>query len=349
MRYLLLFLLGLTCSAVAHGAVTLHQGALSGAPYVVAEPENWSDGKVFFHVHGWRPDWAPHEADLNLADPLYKALLDDGWLIGRTAFLENGVDHDAHTIALRELKAWIGTELGPVQMLVLEGESTAGSLVLRIAEQDADLADGVIALGAFINLKDPSADSFLTAKPLLPSILMSNTSEIIEALKYAAIAEAADYPPSLRPLLRPGHVNVNWVERLEAIRAIETWIAGGPAIGFRDGTRTVPARDTGTEEIGGYLVNHVSSINPYYGNAFLGFHPDELMEAGLSIGAPFEIEAGGKTWSVVFGNSYGDVPEGEWVAFPSADELIMLVRNHGNGAKTANLKVGDSIRIKTQR
>jgi pimeloyl-ACP methyl ester carboxylesterase len=348
MKCFFYFVISLFFYAFAHSAATLYEGSLDGAPYVVAKPAEWVEGKVFFHVHGWRPDWAPHEADLNLEAPFYKELLKEGWLIGRTAFLENGVDHEAHTLALRDLKAWIETEMGPVQTLVLEGESTAGSLVLRIAEQDADLADGVIALGPFIDLEDSTADSFLTAKPLLPSILMSNTTEIIEALKYAAIAEDAKYPPSLRPLRRPGHVNVNWVERLAALKALETWMDGGSAIGFRDGTRKVPARATGTVEADGYLENRVTSVIPYYGNAFLGFHPDEWIEAGLSIGSPFEIEAGGETWSVLFGNSYGDVPLGGWVAFPTADEQIMLVRNHGNAIESANLKVGDVIKIKMQ-
>lgn len=348
MKFYIFTFLSLFLYVYAQASVKLYEGSLNGAPYKVASPEAWSGGKVFFHVHGWRPDWAPHEADLNLEDPLYKGLLEDGWLIGRTAFLENGVDHDAHTLALRDLKAWIGTELGSVETLVLEGESTAGTLVLRIAEQDADLANGVIALGAFIDLENPTVDSYLTAKPLLPSVLMSNTSEIIQPLKYAAIGDKQQYPPSLRPLMRPGHVNVNWVERLEAIKELESWIDGGPAIGFRDGTRKVPARVTGTEELDGYLVNQITAVIPYYGNAILGFHPDEWIEAGLSIGTPFEIEAGGKSWSVLFGNSYGDVPLEEWVAFPTADDQIMLVRNHENAIETANLKIGDTIKIKMQ-
>ena len=114
-------------------AFTLHAGELNGAPYKVAVPENWTNGNVFFHVHGWRPANAPHEADLNMENPFYRELIDVGWAIARTAFYENGVDNEEHIRALRELTGWITSEIGPVGRVVMEGEYTAGSLVLRIA------------------------------------------------------------------------------------------------------------------------------------------------------------------------------------------------------------------------
>ncbi|MEO0508604.1 MAG: SAM hydroxide adenosyltransferase [Verrucomicrobiota bacterium] len=336
----------LSLSFVPLFGVELHEGSLKGAPYRVAVPEKWETGKVFFHVHGWRPDDALHQADLDLKDPFYQSLLKQGWIIGRTAFLKNGVDHDAHTVALRDLKSWIEEKFGPIKMLILEGESTAGTLVLRIAEQDVDLADGVIAMGAYIDLNDPSVDSYLSATPMLPSILMSNMTEIADPLKYAVKAESAVIQPSLWPLLRPGHVNVNWVERKEAltmmVQAIET---GVPLPLLTDGTRAVPTRDTGTSKEDGAIVNVVTAINPFYGNAFLGFHPDELLSAGLVKGKSFEIEIAGNSWPVLFGDSYGDVPLGEWVAFPTADEFILLVRNHKSAVETAGLEVGDQVRI----
>lgn len=346
MKYAFLLIASLLTCLTAHSATQTYEGALEGAPYVVAKPEQWEGGKAFFHVHGWRPAESPHLADLNLEDPLYQQLVAEGWLIGRTAFYENGVDHDAHTRALRDLKAWIESELGPIETLILEGESTAGTLVLRIAEIDPDLADGVIALAPFIDLENPELDSYLTANPKLPNILMSNLSEITGPVAYAAAGAEALSPPALRPLLRPGHVNVNWAERWEAVRVLDTWIQTDESPGFTNGTRTVPDRATGTETIDGHLVNAVIAVNPFYGNAFLGYHPDEFTAAGFSQGDTLEIEAKGKVWPVLFGSSYGDVAEGEWVAFPTADETIMLVRNHKSAIATAGLEVGDPIRIK---
>lgn len=338
-------LLYLICSLTA-SAVVVHEGVLNDAPYKVVTPEGWKGGKVFFHVHGWRPAGSPHEADLSLEDPLYQNILEAGWAIGRTAFKENGVDHPAHTRDLYNLKTWIEAKLGPVERLILEGESTAGTLVLRIAERNPDLADGVIALSPFINFEDPSLDSYLTAQPLIPAVLMANTPEINAPVQYTALTLELDNPPALRPLIRPGHVNINWVERWDALNALDQWIESGEAIGYSNGTRTVPPRTTGTQLSDGYLANAVTQVNPYYGNAFLGYHPDELIEAGYEKGDSLEFEAHGETWTVVFGSNYGDVPEGEWVAFPTADDQILLVRNHRSAIETANLQVGDPIKIK---
>lgn len=346
LRLLVMMLVGVRFAAATE--IERWEGELNGAPYSVAAPADWEGGKAFFHVHGWRPADAPHLADLDLGNRFYQNLLESGWLIGRTAFLENGVDHDAHTVALRDLRAWIEEELGAVDILVLEGESTAGTLVLRIAEQDQDLADGVIALGPFIDLEDESKDSFLTGKPRLPSVLMTNTTEIGDDAAYVATARDQGYLPSLRPLLRPGHVNVNWVERWEALLDLEEVIKGGSLPAVTAGTRDVPVRETGTVNSEHRMTNRITAVNVFYGNAFLGFHPSELVAAGMRQGANYLVEAGGKSWSVHYGTSYGDVPLGEWVMFPTADEEIMLVRNHQSAIESADLSVGDEIHIHTK-
>lgn len=323
----------------------LHEGNLNGAPFKVAVPGDWDGGNVFFHVHGWRPADAPHEADLNTDDYFYISLLENGWAIGRTAFLENGVDHNAHTVALMDLKNWIESEVGTIETLILEGESTAATLVLRIAERNPDLADGVIAKSPFVELKDESADSYLQGTPAIPAILMSNLTELDGPIAYTAVAENAPVPPSLRPLLRPGHVNINWLERLDALNSIVSWLEHGTINRVVDGTRQVPKRETGTVFSHDSFTNTVTEVNPYFGNAILGFHPDELERAGIKQGSTFIIEVDQQQRNVYYGQSYGDVPRGEWVAFPTADDQILIARNHESAIATANLEVGDSIKI----
>lgn len=323
----------------------LYEGGLNGAPYKVVVPDGWSNGKVFFHVHGWRPPGAPHEADLNLNNPFYKELLEMGWVIARTAFYENGVNNEAHTRALRILSVWIDNNIGTVQQVVMEGESTAGSLLLRIAELDPNLADGVIAKGAFVDLDDESADSYLRGTPKIPAILMSNLTELDGPVAYAAVSEHADVPPALRPLRRPGHVNVNWVERLDAFKSLIEWIETGEMTPVTDGTRVVPERETGTTYENDKIVNRVTGIDPYFGNAKLGFHPNELREFGIVQGEIFIIEMDGQQRNVFYGNSYGDVEVGEWVAFPTADDHVLLVRNHESAVNTAGLSLDDQIKI----
>ncbi|MEM9158437.1 MAG: SAM hydroxide adenosyltransferase [Verrucomicrobiota bacterium] len=342
--YVASFLLLLVLTARAE--VQLYEGELDGAPYKVASPAEWQTGSVFFIVHGWRPPEAPHIADLDLNDPLVSKLLDSGWVVARTAFKENGVDHDAHTDALEKLKAWIHEEVGPVTRVIMEGESTAGTLVLRIAERHPELANGVIALSSYIELDDEDSGDFLTAQPQVPAILMSNLTEIQGPVGYAALAANAPIAPSLRPVRRPGHVNLNWVERWEAAKAMEIWLAEGKSALIEDGSRQVPIRTTGTLTEKGALLNKVTAVNPFYGNAVLGFHPDELKAAGLKQGSAFKMEAHGKSWSVFYGESYGDVPLGEWIAFPNADDQILVARNHESAIETASLKVGDSVTLR---
>lgn len=262
------------------------------------------------------------------------------------------MNHDAHTADIEILKSWIHNEISTVQRVILEGESTAATLVLRIAECNPDLADGVIAKGAFVNLNDREADSFLEATPGIPAILMSNLTELDGPVAYVASAENAPVRPVLRPLLNPGHVNVNWMERRDAFLAMEKWLDGTLPGMITDGTRTVPVRETGTLQTETRISNRVISINPFFGNAFIGFHPDELAAWGLQRGDFFLIETHGELRRVYYGLSYGDVPLGEWVAFPTASDTILLARNHESAAETARLNTGDEVsflRLKTEK
>lgn len=340
---ILLFFLSTFSTSDAQENYNLLRGDLNGSPYAIALPSAWDNGDLFFHVHGWRPSDAPHEADLDPDDPFYQFLLLNGWAIARTAFSENGVDHDAHTHAITELKAWIHTEISPVQRVVLEGESTAATLVLRIAERNPELADGVIAKGAFINLQDSDADSYLQATPSIPAILMSNLTELDGPVAYVAAAEEAPVRPVLRPLLNPGHVNVNWMERRDAFLSLTEWLEGTPPSLISEGTRTLPGRVSETRLTDTKITNRVVEINPFFGNVILNFHPDELTDWGLHQGDYFLIETHGELRRVFYGKSYGDVPLGAWVAFPTASDTILLARNHESASETAGLSVGDHV------
>ena len=323
----------------------LLEGEIDSSPYKIAVPENWADGKVFFHVHGWRPADAPHEANLNPDDPFYQSLLNDGWLIARTASIQNGADHETYTQSIYELKEWIESNTGQVQLTILEGESTAGTLVLQIAENNPDLADGVIAMGAFVELNDPDSDSFLRANPEIPAILMSNLTELDGPVAYAAKAENAAVQPILRPLLRPGHVNANHVERYDALKELQSRVKSGDFSTITDGTRQVPARETETIHENGSIINQITTIDWYFGNLELGFHPDEFADLGIEQGQWFILEIDGQQRDVFYGESYGDVEQGQWVAFPHANDHILVARNHEHAANTVGVQVGNRIKI----
>ena len=344
---LLFLILAFTTNTYAQSDnYNIYDGDIDGAPYKVVVPDNWESGKVFFHVHGWRPPDAPHVADLDMNNPFYQNLIDDGWIIGRTAFQENGTDHEAHTQELYKLRDWINENAGTVELLILEGESTAGTLLLHIAERNPDLASGVIAKGAFIELNDETSESYLEARPEIPAVLMSNLTELDSPVSYAAAAENAPVPPSLRPLMRPGHVNLNWAERLDAFKYLHNLIEGGKYSPISDGTRSVPDRSTGTIHKDRVLENKVTSIDPFFGNAILDFHPDEFADIGIKHGYQFIFEIHNKQRNVFYGQSFGDVEQGEWVAFPTADDRILIARNHDSAIKTANIAQGDTVWVK---
>jgi len=328
------------------GGFTLHEGNLDGAPYKIAIPDQWNTGRVFIHVHGWRPDDAPHEANLDPEDPFYRYLISSGWIIGRTAFQKNGVDHKAHIGELNKLRQRINELAGSVDLLILEGESTAGTLVLKIAEEQHDLADGVIALSPFIELDDPKSEDFLNATPQIPSVLMSNLTEMDGPLMYAASAATGKEDISLRPLERPGHVNINWVERKDALLSLLNHIRGTSFSAIIDGTRAVPARITNTKTVNGRLENQVSSIDPFFGNIIAGFHPDELTNSGIEQGTVFVFEYNGLQQEIYYGTAYGDVERGEWIAFPAADDRLLIARNHEHAASTIQIQTGDTISIR---
>jgi len=351
MKRFLLFLLSLFLlsalpnSSDAQTSFELLEGEINESPYKVAVPENRTGDKVFFHVHGWRPSEAPHEANLDPDDPFYQSLLADDWIIARTASTRNGADHETYTESIRELKNWIQANIGSIELTILEGESTAGTLVLQIAEESPEIADGVVAIGAFVELNDPASDSYLRAEPEIPAVLMSNLTELDGPMAYAAKAENAPIKPMLRPLLRPGHVNANHVERYDALKDLISWIESGNYSMVTDGTRSVPERDTGTVYESGSIINQITNIDRYFGNLELGFHPDEFAEIGIEQGQHFIMEIDGQQRDVFYGESYGDVEEGRWIAFPHANDHILVARNYGHAANTANVNIGDEVKV----
>lgn len=75
--FLILFLLS-SAATLAQTDPEILRGELNGSPYTIALPAAWQSGNLFFHVHGWRPAEAPHEADLDTDDPFYRFLLENG-------------------------------------------------------------------------------------------------------------------------------------------------------------------------------------------------------------------------------------------------------------------------------
>ena len=57
----------------------------------------------------------------------------------------------------------------------------------------------------------------------------------------------------------------------------------------------------------------------------------------------FQVKVGDRIYRTRYGNYFDNVAPGEWVAFGSADGFTWVGRNNNNAARTADLKVGDTI------
>ena len=52
-----------------------------------------------------------------------------------------------------------------------------------------------------------------------------------------------------------------------------------------------------------------------------------------------------KSFSVYLASTYSDVPEGDWVAFMTAEGYLKIARNGANANQTLGCKKGDTISI----
>lgn len=90
----------------------------------------------------------------------------------------------------------------------------------------------------------------------------------------------------------------------------------------------------------------VIAINPEWGNIDTAFVYPDLERLGISKGTVFTVQFEGKSFRVMMGNIYDDVPKGEWVAFITAEGFLRIARNLDSAAKLLGCKPGDNIIIK---
>ncbi len=97
----------------------------------------------------------------------------------------------------------------------------------------------------------------------------------------------------------------------------------------------------------GALAGTISHVD-HWGNLITNI-PQELVEgADLSPGDRIEIAFGGDEAEKVdgiFGTTYGDVPEGEWVAFVSSLGRLEIAINMGSASDALGIEAGAEVRI----
>ena len=374
LRLFAILLLVFSCALHAASPVTLETGELNGAKFTLARPRTWNQ-RVLLLAHGLRDADRPLVADLNPDHLAYRTLLEEGWIVAKTSYRRNGLivaDAIADLDALRE---HIEKKFGAPDRVLLEGESMGGLIATLIAEREPEpdatarpKYAGAIAIGAALSVQEPGATVGVSLQPRIPLLFLANQSELNAPRAYVTAKEIPRANAELLHVLfcisRDGHVNVNQLERLAALRALNAWLdRGRTALPTPEGAsaKSLAKVDTPffdatvpSEPLPSQVTMHpdgrgfdarVTEISGNYGNVFLNAQPTDFAALNLGKLQWFQLTAHAQAFRVRLGNDFSSVKRGEWVIFPNADGFFWLARNYADAAATAALKVGDPVRI----
>ncbi len=320
-------------------------GEIEGAKFTLAIPDPWNRN-VLILAHGYRPEGAALAAEVPLEDPACARLIGVGWMVAATSYRRNGIivrDAIADINALRDHIE--STEAAP-RLVILLGESMGGAIVTSIAENQPGRFHGAVAIGAALEARDEGEPPALSHAPQIPLLFLTNQSESAGPENYVAAAADAPVPPARWIVARDGHVNVNPAERSLALDALITWITTNQIERARDATVAIDAGPAAVSFSGNAVHGAVRNVTDAHGNIFTTFRPRDLAALGLRKGEVFDLEAGGKTFRVRYGNDYSDVPRGAWIAFDRAEGVVLIARNYENAATTAGVSRGDPLTIR---
>lgn len=343
-------------TAAADEPVKIDVGKIAGANYAIASPEGQWNHRLLLLAHGYRPDKAPLIADLHPERASLKAALDAGWMVASTSYRRNGLVVADAIADLDALRAYIAQTYGPPERVILEGESMGGLIVTIMAERDPGLYDGAVVFDATLYVKEASMQVGLSLLPRIPLIFLSTQRETAETKSYltALVARPA---PVIQPVLflvqREGHTNINQAEHLEAFQAINAWIDGGrdalpqpkdQAQYFDATIAPDPGASTAVPLPGGRgFKTFVAEIDAVYGNVLLEAQAQDFAAAGIPPMTFCILHAEDKDYRTLYGRTYTDVKDKEWIAFPDADGRTVLSRDFADAAGTTGLRVGDAV------
>jgi hypothetical protein len=161
--------------------------------------------------------------------------------------------------------------------------------------------------------------------------------------------------PELFLIKREGHTNINQAEHLLAFRALNDWLDRGrgalpqPAENeiYYDATvQPDPGPSTAILHADGRgFDTKVAEVDAVYGNVLLQAQAQDFAAAGIGPMTYFELKLRSGSHRTLYGRTYTDVKQGEWIAFPDADGRTVLALSYLNGAAAAGLKVGDPVSL----
>jgi pimeloyl-ACP methyl ester carboxylesterase len=338
--------------------VKVDVGQIAGANFAIAKPPGGWNHRVLLLAHGYRPESAPLIADLHPERASIKAALDEGWIVATTSYRRNGLIVGDAIADLDALRGFIAAAYGPIERVILEGESMGGLIVTIMAERDADLYSGAVVFDATLYAKETNGTVGLSLLPRIPLIFVATEREVAEARSYLTTLVARP-PPVIQPVLflikREGHTNINQPEHLAAFRAINAWIDGGREAlpepkgqdHYFDATIAPdPGPSTAVLLPGGRgFTTSVAEVDAVYGNILLQAQAKDFAAGGIPPMTFCTLQAGEKSFRTLYGRTYTDVKDGEWIVFPDADGRTVLSRDFSDAAGTAGLKIGDPVTL----
>ena len=66
---------------------------------------------------------------------------------------------------------------------------------------------------------------------------------------------------------------------------------------------------------------------------------------GFKPGARIRVTIGNEAITATFATTYGDVPEGDWLALINAEKVMEIARNLGSAAETVGASAGTKVRL----
>jgi pimeloyl-ACP methyl ester carboxylesterase len=348
---------GLAAAAAGHPVVVV-TGQIGGAAYAIASPPDDWNHKVLIIAHGYRPDSAPLIPDLHPEHEAIKAILADRWMVATTSYRRNGIIVEDAISDLDALRAHIADTYGEPERVILEGDSLGGLIVTIMAEREKGLYDGAVVFDAALYSKESDMKVGLSLLPRIPLLFVATEREVAAPKSYLTSLVSRPDPvvqPELFLIKREGHTNINQAEHLAAFQALNAWIERGrdalprPAENEIYYDATVPA-DPGPSTAVLHRDGHgfdtrVAEVDAVYGNILLEAQARDFAAAGIEPMTYFELRLGSGSHRTLYGRTYTDVKEGEWIAFPDADGRTVLARSYADAARTAGLKAGDPVSL----
>lgn len=327
--------------------VEVVRGEIKGAKFVIAVPQEWNK-RLLIIAHGYRPVSVPLFAEFPLEKLAYARLLAIGWLIACTSYRSNGLVYNEGVEDILNLHRYIEKKYGKPKQIFIQGISMGAVIGTLIAENHAEDFSGVLAMA--FPLRDEKKHYTLTYRPKIPILFFSNQNEISDPRSYAAKVKKGNavIPPVVWYVSRDGHVNISDTEENAAIKALITLVETGKIEKNKDAILPPPVRESSAlfKDGGAYAV--IKYIHPAYGNIHIDFIEKNMKKLGIQKGTSFKLTFNNRQVNVFWGNAYGDVPKGAWIAFVTANGILEVARNFENAAKTLGCKIGDKVYISGQ-